>query len=280
VLRPDGTVLQVGGSTQTGGIGQDGHGQTAIFDTTTYRWTQGPDIPDDPGPLDIADGPAALLPNGNVLMMTSLGYTCQPPPVGAVFLELQLYTNFPEVDTAPPNAPNDASFEGHMLVLPTGQILFTDFSNDVEIFTPTDQRPDRSWVPTPTTINGKSCGSNPICTYTVHSASTNTVAGFGFNGMSQASAYGDDYQNATSYPLVQLTPPQECPYPAGCKTPPLVYYCRTHDHSWMGVAAGSLPVSTSFDCPGVPSSYYRMEVIANGVGGSPGGNFFGVKVVP
>ena|SRR5271165_3042373 len=35
---------------------------------------------------------------------------------------------------APPNGPSDTSYFGHMLVLPTGQILFTDFSGDVEPF--------------------------------------------------------------------------------------------------------------------------------------------------
>lgn len=40
-----------------------------------------------------------------------------------------------------PNTPFDGSFVGNMLVLPTGQIRFTDFSNDVEIFTPTPGHP-------------------------------------------------------------------------------------------------------------------------------------------
>ena len=36
----------------------------------------------------------------------------------------------------PPNAPIDGSYYGNMLMLPTGQILLTDFSKDIEIYTP------------------------------------------------------------------------------------------------------------------------------------------------
>jgi len=43
-----------------------------------------------------------------------------------------------------PNTPTDGSFFGNMLVLPTGQILFTDFSNDIEIFTPTPGHPENA----------------------------------------------------------------------------------------------------------------------------------------
>jgi hypothetical protein len=152
-----------------------------------------------------------------------------------------------------------------MLELPTGQILFTDFSNDVEIYTPTDQVFDFSWRPTVSSVNGQICSPKKLsCFYTVHNATTNTMDGFGFNGVSQGAAYGDDYQSATNYPLVRLSQVQVCP-PTGCTPPLQLYYCRTHDISWMGVATGSLPVSTSFDCPGVPPGQYYMQVAANGI---------------
>ena len=121
VLRPDGTVFQTGGTTSFGS------GQSAIFDANTFQWAAGQNIPNDSQghPLDIADGPAALLPNGNVLMMTSPG----DGSAGAAFFELQYLTNqLVQASTAPPNATNDVSMDGHMLVLPTGQIFFADFS--------------------------------------------------------------------------------------------------------------------------------------------------------
>ena len=63
VLRPDGTVFATGAN-------RCGAGHNAIYNSNTGTWTAGPDFP---GNLDIADGPAALLPNGSVLMMTSPG---------------------------------------------------------------------------------------------------------------------------------------------------------------------------------------------------------------
>ena len=120
VLRPDGTVFQTGANSCTAA-------HTAIYNTSTDSWTAGPDFPDN---LDIADGPAALL-NGNVLMMTSPGIFQK----GAVFLEWD-GSKLNQIP-APPNGPTDSSVSGHMLMLPTGQILFTDFSPDVELFTST-----------------------------------------------------------------------------------------------------------------------------------------------
>ena len=65
ILRPDGTVFQAGANS---------NGTTAILGTN-YEWTAGPTFPlDSQGRrLRMEDGPAALLPNGNVLMMAALG---------------------------------------------------------------------------------------------------------------------------------------------------------------------------------------------------------------
>lgn len=60
-FRPDGTVFYAGANSC-------GAGHTAIYDTLTRTWTAGPDFPDD---LDVADGPATLLPDGNVPVQTS-----------------------------------------------------------------------------------------------------------------------------------------------------------------------------------------------------------------
>ena len=63
VLRPDGTVFATGANKSSAG-------HTAIYDTTTGSWTPGPDIL---GVNDAADVPAALLPDGNVLVVTGPG---------------------------------------------------------------------------------------------------------------------------------------------------------------------------------------------------------------
>ena len=63
ILRPDGTVLAVGAT-----------GSNAIYNTATGKWSGGPRLPLVNGKrLDVADGPAAVLPDGDVLIFASPG---------------------------------------------------------------------------------------------------------------------------------------------------------------------------------------------------------------
>ena len=123
VLRPDGTVFATGAN----GVGA---GHTSIYNLSTGTWTPGPDFP---GNLDIADGPAALLPDGNVLMAASPGIFLN----GVEFFEWDGHNLNPVPAT--PDSPFDSSWYGRMLVLPTGQVLYTDGSTDVEVYTPAGQ---------------------------------------------------------------------------------------------------------------------------------------------
>lgn len=67
VLRPGGTVFYTGAN-------PCGAAHTSIYDVRSGRWTPGPDFP---GGFGISDGPAALEPNGDVLMMASAGSSSQ-----------------------------------------------------------------------------------------------------------------------------------------------------------------------------------------------------------
>jgi len=227
VLRPDGTVYATGANSCAAG-------HTAIYNVSAGTWTAGPDFPNT---LDIADGPAALLPDGNVLMMTSPGVF----NTGAVFFEWD-GTKLNQVQ-APPNGPTDSSYYGHMLVLPTGQILFTDFSSDVEIYT-------SSGSPYP--------GLAPeamLTSVALPPGRTFTLFGRRFNGASQANAYGDDFQDATNYPIARITN----------KSTGQVTYCRTHDHNTMAVGYPG-PTYTHVDVPAsTPSGASYFEVVANGI---------------
>jgi len=80
----------------------------------------------------------------------------------------------------------------NMLVLPTGQILLTDFF-EVDIYTPTGTY-DPSWAPR---IRKAPRPVSPGGSY--------IISGHKFNGLSQAAAFGDDAQSATNYPLVCIT---------------------------------------------------------------------------
>jgi len=227
ILRPDGTVFATGANGA-------GAGHTSIYNVSAGTWTAGPDFP---GNLDIADGPAALLPNGNVLMMTSPGIF----EYGAVFFEWD-GKNLNQVP-APPNSPNDSSWYGHMLVLPTGQILFTDYSTDVEIYT-SPGSPYPGLAP------------SALLTQAVLARGASfTLFGYKFNGASQACGYGDDLQCATNYPIVRITN----------KSTGHVFYCRTHDHSTMAVGYPG-PTYTHLDIPvNMETGASYLEVVANGI---------------
>ncbi|MGA9527790.1 MAG: hypothetical protein WBS24_06725, partial [Terriglobales bacterium] len=144
-----------------------------------------------------------------------------------------------------PNAVNDASFLGHLLVLPTGQIMFTDFTTDIEILTSTGTfkgtwRPVVKSYPKSVTAGG----TNYV------------ISGTQFNGLTQGAAYGDDFQDATNYPLVRIVN----------KATGHVFYCKTHNHSTMGVATGSSSVSTMFDVPAdIETGPSQIFVVANGI---------------
>jgi hypothetical protein len=74
--------------------------------------------------------------------------------------------------------------------------------------------------------------------------------------MSQAVGYGDDAAAATNYPLVRIRH-----LATGTVT-----YCRTVDHSTMGVATGTSIQSTNFVVPlGLPQGASEICVIANGI---------------
>jgi hypothetical protein len=234
VLRPDGTVFYTGSNGCAAG-------HTAIYNSRRGTWRAGPDFPDG---LDIADGPAALEPNGRVLMMASPGIF----QVGAVFLEWD-GRRLHEVPGTP-NAPIESSYYGNMLVLPTGQILLTDFSNDIEIYTP--QPPSDDLLEE----------EQPIVAFSprhVRAGHSYHISGFRFNGVSQGAAYGDDVQAATNYPLVRIKN-----LASGH-----VFYARTHDHSSMAVASQDF-VWTRFDVSSQQESGpSRLVVVVNGVASRP-----------
>jgi len=73
-------------------------------------------------------------------------------------------------------------------------------------------------------------------------------------------SFGDEFQNATNYPLVRITN----------RATGHVTYARTHDHSSMGVATGATIVSTYFDVPArMDTGSSVLEVVANGIASVP-----------
>ena len=239
VLRPDGTVLATGANSV-----KTKAGHTSIYHPPANpmkpgTWVPGPDIPDENA---MGDAPAALLPDGNVLCDTDHGN--QNPPTTFYEFDGTKFTKVP----GPPNSTKDSTGGGSMLVLPTGQIFFTDGSSDVELYTPKG-KPDPSWTPVITAFPGK-----------VTRGKSYVISGMQFNGLSQGGMYGDDRQVATNYPLVRITN----------NASHHVFYARTHDHSTMGVATGKNKVSTHFDVPAnTDTGASKLIVVANGIASKP-----------
>ena len=233
VLLPNNTVFATGANASGGG-------HTSIYTIPANpmdpgTWTVGPDIPNG---LDVADAPAAVLPSGNVLIQASPGIYRQP----SSFFEFD-GTKFNSVP-ATKNAPADPSYAGRMLVLPTGQVFWTDGSTDVEIYTAKGAA-KAAWAPTIT-----------AAPRSVTRGKTYQIAGTQFNGLTQGAYYGDDAQMATNYPLVAIRN----------RATGHIFFTRTHDHSTMGVATGTTTVSTSFDVPAnMETGASDIAVVANGI---------------
>ena len=248
LLRPDGTVFASGGT-----------GFNDVYDTSSGTWSSGPSFPtitdtysvnscvisNKTEQLVAADAPAALLPDGNVLIAPS-PVDNQPacewvPPT--VFFEFD-GTSLTQV-AQPSSASQVPSYVGRLLVLPTGQILYTNTSSPVELYTESGT-PNASWAPT--------IASSPS---QVNAGGTSyPISGTQFNGLSQAVSYGDDYQAATNFPLVRITN----------NATGHVFYARTHSHSTMAVATDSESVSTEFDVPaGIETGASTLVVVANGI---------------
>ena len=125
--------------------------------------------------------------------------------------------------TPPSNAPNTLTFNCRFLLLPTGQVLYSNCTSDLQVFTPTGL-PHSHWRPHISHVPR-----------TLRRGHSYRVRGRQLNGMSQASGYGDDAQMASNYPLVRLRHSNQ------------VHFCRTYDHSTMAVATGKkwfIPTST------------------------------------
>jgi hypothetical protein len=265
MLRPDGTVLA------TGAIGHN-----SVFNSNTNTWTAAPDFPKNTAnaQLDCADAPAALLPNGNVLVATSPGTF----NAGTVFFEWD-GTKFNKITAAPTSATADSSFLYNMVVLPTGEVFVTSSSNDVEIYEPaaagdtTAIQPVITAVPVLESGFGftdaelqaiRSAEAQPLDgkvtpdllpLMNIYTGRTYTVAGTRLNGISQAASYGDDAQASTAFPLVRFTN----------QATGHVQYARTHDGSNYSIAKTATG-STHVDIPAtIEGGLSNMQVVANGI---------------
>ncbi len=216
----------------------------------------------------VPDGPAALLPNGNVLVMGSpatnvpCGPPGTPPPrrcgvfnTPSHFWELDFATNTLVQVADSPNAASFIAFQGHFLVLPTGELLMTAYNQaatqDVLLYS-NGGAPQDAWRPVITQLPPT----------TLQPGTTYPIGGRQFNGLSEGGTYGDDAMMSTNYPLVRIRN----------NATGHVFYARTHNHSQMGVQAlGSADITTTqFDVPaGIELGASTLVVVTNGIPSAP-----------
>lgn len=244
VLLTDGRALFLGAT-----------GHTALYTAPPIAsqagsWVAGPDFPVDPddpahGLLAAKDAPACLLPSGKVLCTAGSVVTGQGYGTTASFFEFD-----GNALTRVPDPANNGTppYRGRMMLLPTGEVLYVAGSQAAYLYTP-NGGPQEDWKPT---ITDYPHSIQPFHTY--------ALRGRQLNGLSQAVCYGDDAASATNYPIVKITD----------GVSGRVWYCRTFDHSSMGVATGTVIQSTNFKAPaGVPTGPATLSVIANGIESDP-----------
>lgn len=239
VLLPNGKAFFIGATNQT-----------ALYTMPANpadqgSWAAGPTFPNDANGMmtGAKDAPACLLTNGRVL--------CAVGPVDGVSNDFLSPTYFYEFDGSslhrvndPPIASGNIPFNGRMLLLPSGQVLFGNNSQDLYVYSYLSCIKD-NWRPS---INHVPDTLYPYFSY--------TLTGTQLNGLSQAVGYGDDFTAATNYPLLRLKKVGDNK----------VYYARTFNHSTMAVATGSVEHSTNFKLPySIPTGEYDISVVANGI---------------
>jgi hypothetical protein len=136
------------------------------------------------------------------------------------------------------------SFVTRMLMLPTGQLLFSDSSNQLYVFTPNGSAPE-SLRPEITDVDYTGSGVFKL-------------TGRRINGQSAGASYGDDDQMNENYPIVRLEDRDGN-----------VFYCRTTNWDSVGVG-GDRRETVDFTLnPAVTPGKYELTVVGAGIASRP-----------
>jgi hypothetical protein len=227
-----------------------GTSSTALYNPTTNTWSAGPSMP---FPYTADDAPAAVLPNGDVIFTADSALS-----TGAFSGPTAMFDYSPGSNTITQltgsNAPNDpglgnasvGSYVDRMLMLPTGQLMFTDAAYGTTWVGTPSGAPQPQWRPVVSGISG--------------SGSVYTLTGLRLNGMNAGASYGDDAQMDENYPIVRFT-----------NSTGTVYYATTSNWSLQGgVATGNTPETVTVTLPpGMPAGNYSMVVSGAGLNSFP-----------
>jgi len=242
-LLPNGFIFQAGAT-----------GNNDVYDPLTGKWKAAPQFKVSGSAVTSADGPAVVLPNGHALFQVAPNTGCSQPPfcTPSHFFEAEvkdLSTVTVKQVNEPASAANQGSYEGRLVILPTGQAFWTSDIGDIQLYTPKG-KPQASWLPTVT--------SSPASVS--RGSKNNNVQGTLFNGLTEAGYYGDDAQMATNFPLVRIKN-------TGSGT---VCYARTHDFSSRGISKAGDAGTAQFDVPSTcDTGASTLEVVVNGIASTP-----------
>lgn len=247
VLRGDGTLLAFGGHTECQGdpLPQD---PTAILNTKSNSWSIGPSVPAVCGAngstaCTLADAPATVTPEGNILFGASAGFGQAPTH----FFEVAADNSITQVSDPLLHSETQGAYTYFFLDLPNGQVLMSDFSRRLEVYTDSGT-PISSWAPVIASVPA-----------TEKAGGTYRLIGTQLNGRTQGAEYGDDAQMATNYPIVQLTNASNGH----------VFYARTSKFSTYSVAA-HIAGSADFTLPAnIERGSYTLVAIASGNASAP-----------
>jgi hypothetical protein len=249
VLRPNGTVVALGGTLcADAGTTDCRNGTdkvvtpTAVYDTSTKSWSAGANIPAVGGQnYSLADAPAALLPDGNVLFAASPNYQGFVPPTH--FFEYGLGNHIVQAADPTDNA-SFTGFEWNFLVLPTGQVMALETDGSNVWYYNSSGMPQPSWSPVVTSVPES-----------LVAGGTYQLSGRQLNGLSQGAAYGDDVQAATNYPIIEIVN----------DATGHVFFARIFGPSTMSVAPHTA-VTVNFTVPDtIEAGPSRLYAIANGI---------------
>lgn len=209
-------------------------GRTALYAPDTRTWMAGPSVP---GGLAVNDAPAAILPNGHVILAAEGGggrplFDFNPATQAMARLSLP---------SALSNDLGNTAYQIRLLLLPTGQLLLATASTRLWVYTP-DGTPKAAYRPLVKKLAAQGCGKF-------------TLTGKRLTGQSAGAAYGDDAEMDENYPIVRF---QDA---AGGG-----FYAKTTHWSTTRIATGDALVTTDFSLPaGFAAGNYQMTVSAAGI---------------
>ena len=248
MLRPDGTVVAIGGTNHN-----------AVYSIADDTWTA---LPDTPGGLGAPDGPGVVMPNGDIMIAVNPVPADGAPRTNGdiftspvTFIELNGST-FTTLADQPPQAQGDSAYFVDFMMLPTGEVLITDGNSLPLIYTPEptvieSSRPMILAAPQLVTTSPEPQTDIP----TLYRERTYTVPVLRMNGINFGAYYGDDNQMSTNYPLVRVT---------NRETSHVAYF-RTFNHSQRSIAPDAVG-TTDLEVPATAEpGLSDLEVVANGI---------------